>query len=308
MGVFMGKRDWDRVLTSDISPISRRFDDWLKSHDSPTFQLTSEDFRNVGLKPADHIPNYRYDTLPDLFKENGIELLRNQVGGCLLIKQGEYNLPTLFPKLSSNFFEDNIYDGHPFDQLAKISVLDIEDLNNEETGVVLGMATGVFRHFFINSVHPSERFTYIGRINSKVGKKKARVKGKISILDRSHDVNTSVEGDAYFESDERIIVLEAKNTHHKRPFKNFSLHQLILPQLYLRSYTKKPISCVFMNFSHVIKLHRLIFLLYHFEISEKNGVMIPHDYDLISAKKYIIHTDDDIGATITQDKENNVKW
>ena len=269
---------WIKIFKQ--SKVSPEFQKWIKKEDSFVFQLDSDDFKSVNLRPVRMIPMYSRSDIPGVFRELGIELLRNKDGGCLLIKTEKLKQPSLFPTLME---PQKIYKGLPFIPIPQLSVFKDKELQNEETGIHLGWALGIFQAFFIEIFSPYEEFFLGGRIRTKA-------KGNYIINSTNYAINTQVEADSYFESEKSIVVLESKFTPFDKPLKSFSLHQLLLPLVLIKSISEKPAKAIFMDFSMRIinEKVQLRFLLYLFSFFYKGANINPFSYNLENSKKYII--------------------
>jgi len=245
-------------------------------------QLTSDDFFAVECEPVRMIPTYAAAGLPKQLTERGIELLRNQVGGCLLIKTQETGLPTLYPKIEE---PDEEYSGLPFHSIPKMSFLMNLDstLINEETGIHLAWSMGIIQSFLTDCFSPYDVFTLGGRL-------KTTAHGNFQIKDKTFPVDALVEVDGYFESNDRIVVLEAKQSATKTRRLDFSIHQLALPLLLVRSQTEKTCSGLLLDW-RIEKRARnpaVNFKLYHYEIQGDATSINPFNYSLTKSKSYFI--------------------
>ena len=110
----MSKRDtgWKKIIAGD------KVQDWLNDKESTILQITKEDIFAVDCQPVRMIPTYSAAELPKEFESLGLELLRNQAGGCLLIKTKDASLPTLYPIIEK---PDEEYRGKPFHPIPLIS-------------------------------------------------------------------------------------------------------------------------------------------------------------------------------------------
>ena len=140
---------------------------------------------------------------------------------------------------------------------------------------------GVIQSFLMEMTSPYEEFSYLGRL-------KTTAVGGLRILGRQYDVDTQVEVDAYFESNNQVIVLEAKQSSFKKFKNNFSLHQLILPLILVRTSTKKPSNGVFMDWALDTKDKIVEFRFYNYEFSWLDMDLDPFSYKLSRSKRYII--------------------
>ncbi len=274
----MSKRDtcWKKIIAYE------KVQDWLNDKESIIFQITKEDFFAVDCQPARMIPTYSAAELPKEFETLGIELLRNQAGGCLLIKTIEASLPTLFPKIPK---PDEQYRGKPFQPIPRLSVLTKKDstLINEETGIHLAWGMGIFQSFLMDCFSPYDIFSLGGRL-------KTRVKGEFKIKSNKYPVDALVEVDGYFESEQRIVVLETKQSHPETPRTDFSIHQLILPLILVRSQSEKMCTGFFLDWSidGSRNYSTINFRLFHYEIPGVRSSINPFDYSLTKSKVFTI--------------------
>ena len=255
---------------------------WLHDEKSLVYQVMSGDIKRVGARPVDIIPAYGRSDLPVVLLEKGLELLRNRYGGCLLIKVKEGRLPTLFPSLPE---PESKYTGPPFRPIPRQTVITDpdSDIMNEETGIHLGWSMGVFQSFFIELFSPFEEFSFGGRL-------KRAAKGRFRISQEEFEVHTQLEADAYFESDERIIVMEAKKTDYAHPLTDFSLHQILLPLILVGSISEKPSSAVLFDFSgrRSEDISDFLFRLYHIQVLGDGATILPFEYRITRSKEYRI--------------------
>lgn len=180
------ENDWEKIVAND------KIQTWLKNDEEHVLPIMIKDFRGLSLGPAKLIPTYETKEIPKALKSIDVELLRNQKGGCLLIKKKAVGSQTLFPNLST---PTDSYSGLPFQSIPELSVLrkPKSRLVNEETGIHLAWAMGILQSFLMEVFSPYEQFAFGGRL-------KTRVKGKFRILGQEYPVDALVEADGYFES------------------------------------------------------------------------------------------------------------
>ncbi len=270
------ERAWKKLVETE------KVQRWLNDAKRKTLQLQSKDFRSVGQPPVRMIPTYKSSEIPQVLRERGIETLRNARGGCLLVKVKDTGLPTLYPKLE---IPEDQYGGPPFRPIPRLTVLQQpkSSMVNEETGIHLGWGLGVLQSFLMDCFSSHEEFSYMGRM-------KTTAKGEFRILGEGHEVDALVEVDGYFESDERIVVLEVKQSKSNERYADFSLHQILLPLMVVRSVSEKPSSGIFLDWStRTENPASLIFYLHHYAIPGAGSSINPFDYDLDRSKIYEIH-------------------
>ena len=274
----MSKRNagWTSILGS------KRVKNWFINPKEFIIQIQKDDFLKANCAPVKMIPTYSESELPKDLIENNIELLRNQPGGCLLIKSKQAKLPTLYPQIKDPL---DRYIGQPFQPIPKLSVLTNlrSSLINEETGIHLAWSMGIIHNFLMEYFSSYDIFSLGGRI-------KTRVHGNFRIMGRSYSVNANVEVDGYFESNDRIVVLEAKQSNSKKKRKNFSIHQLVLPLLLVRSQTNKLCNGLFLDWfiKRGTTSSAIHFKLYLYEINGDDNYIDPFGYSLTKSKSYII--------------------
>jgi len=239
-----------------------------------------KDFRGLSLGPAKLIPTYDTKEIPKALKLIDVELLRNQKGGCLLIKKKDVGSQTLFPKLPTKS-----HSGLPFQSIPELSVLrkPKSRLVNEETGIHLAWAMGILQAFLMEIFSPYEQFAFGGRL-------KTRVKGKFRILGQDYPVDALVEADGYFESRDRIVVLEAKQSNNNQFCTDFSIHQLLLPLMLVRRITKKMSSGMFLDYSisRIDGRATVNYRIYHYDAPGSDSSIDPFSYRAGSSKQYVI--------------------
>jgi len=275
----MSKRNqnWEKLFNN--SKITDRLDMWLKDKDKTTFQISSVDFKNENLEPVKMIPQYNEKNLPDIFKKNDLSFIRNEKGGCLLIKKKNTSNKSLFPKLID--IEDR-YQGKSFQSIPDLDLYKSKKLINEETGIDLGWKMGIIQNFLRNSISTNESFIYCGRL-------KTTVKEKFRLNNEEISLDAHVECDAYFESKNKVIVLECKQA--KKNFKkDFSLHQIFLPYILVKSQTKKEVSCIYFDFKILTEdnENKIVFRFYQFEFIDKVNSL---NYRMTNSKIYTIDLD-----------------
>jgi hypothetical protein len=274
----MSTRDsgWKMIVESE------KVQDWLRDDTSIVLQITTDDFSAVGCQPVRLIPTYSATELPKELKRRSIELLRNQAGGCLLIKIGEAGLPTLYPEIKEPIEH---YTGKPFHPIPKLSVLANKEslLINEETGIHLAWAMGVFQSFLMDCFSPYDIFSFGGRL-------KTSVKGEFVIEKLIYPVDALVEVDGYFESDHRIVVLETKKSQPETSRSDFSIHQLILPLILVRPQSEKICTGLLLDWSidGSKEYTSICFRLYHYDIPGVGSSINPFGYSLTKSKVYTI--------------------
>jgi hypothetical protein len=278
VGYGMNSREeaWERILEQDELVA------WLQRNGQKSFQLHSKHFKDVGQRPVRMIPSYGSSDLPAAFTTRGLELFRNLRGGCLLLKTKEAGLPTLFPDLPE--ISDQ-YTGPPFQPIPKLTALmkPKSSIVNEETGIHLAWSMGVISSFLMDCFSPHEEFSSMGRM-------KTMAKGEVRVLDQNQPVKALVEVDGYFESDENIVVLEAKMSPSTGRLNDFSIHQIVLPLMLVRSESEKPSSGILLDWSFEEDTPEicLSFRLYHYSIPGRSPSINPFDYSLDRAKEYMI--------------------
>jgi len=270
------ERNWEKIIASNkVQP-------WLNKEDENVLQIIIRDFPNLTYGPAKLIPTFHSKEIPVSLRTLGLELIRNRKGGCLLIKRKSTDLPTLFPKLDPPV---DRYDGQSFQSIPELSVLanPKSKLVNEETGIHLAWATGILQAFFMEIFSSYEQFAFGGRL-------KTTVKGSYRILGEEYEVAALVEADGYFESRERIIVLEAKQSKNNMFCSDFSIHQLVLPLMLVRGITDKPSTGLFLDFSIDKKDEQTIvrYRLYHYDIPGMDTSIDPFKYEFLKSKEYIV--------------------
>ena len=240
------------------------------------------DFKGLSLGPAKLIPTYETKEIPEALKSIDVELLRNQKGGCLLIKKKAVGSQTLFPKLP---VPTESYIGHPFQSIPKLSVLikPKSRLVNEETGIHLAWGMGIIQSFLMEVFSPYEQFAFGGRL-------KTRVKGKFRILGQDYPVDALVEADGYFESQDRIVVLEAKQSNNNQFCADFSIHQLLLPLMLIRGITGKTSSGIFLDYSisRIDGRATVNYRIYHYNVPGSDSSIDPFSYRAGLSKQYVI--------------------
>lgn len=276
----MGKREqkWDELLNS--GPLHTQIHEWMNSNSS-YFQVTSSDFRNIGAKPVRLIPTYSFDELPPALLDVGLEQIRNQKGGCLLIKRAQLNFPSLFPALPEiEVIEMNKPPKFP----VKLKLLKHDELHNEETGIVLAKEFGLYDHFFKEAISLDEPFTLGGRIKTTVDGEFLIGGEKIPVTD------CLLEIDNFLECSSVLVPVEAKISSEKKTRTSFSIHQFALPTLLLSQYSSKRIYSLFQIYS-VQRAEILSFKFYLYDMKYSPGVVDPHSYSFVNGFQYLVHYD-----------------
>ena len=273
----MSKRNkyWNKIFENSCQ--SEELKKWLFDRKQTSFQLENDVFKELKIDPNKMIPTYSKKELPEVLQKYGLNLLRNKTGGCLLIKINDFNLPTLFPKLNE---PNDCTRGPPYNAIPKLELFNSKRLINEETGIYLAWHIGVIDDF-LKEIFNSEDFFFGGRLRTKVD-------SKIKIVNETHKINASFECDAYFESDNNVVILECKKAY--REFADsFSLHQILLPYILLKKEIKKSVSCIYFDFilNPLKEQDSIIFRLFHYKF-ENDSIINPFSYKLSKSKKYII--------------------
>ena len=267
---------WKQVVAS------KKVQDWLTDEESKVLQLTREDFYEVRQQPERMMPTYSPPTLPKTLNEIGIEPFRNSEGGYILIKRRDTRLPTLYPRLEPPTEQ---YVGMPFYTLPRFDLLakSAPDSTSVEDGVNLAWSMGVFQSFLTECFSPFENFEPRGRL-------KARTKGELNILGQTFPLDAAAEADGYFESDQRIVVLTARESSPESPLSDFSLLQLIPPLVHVSSQFEKPSSGLLLDWAMDSQVdHSTVrFGLYHYDFHSTGPSINPFDYELTKSKSYII--------------------
>ncbi|MFX0045975.1 MAG: DUF6997 domain-containing protein [Candidatus Hermodarchaeota archaeon] len=188
----------------------------------------------------------------------------------------------MFPQLPP---PKDLYSGYPFQPIPKLSVLSKPKsrLVNEETGVHLAWATGILQAFFMELFTPFEQFVFGGRL-------KTRVRGVFRISGEEYEVDALLEADGYFESQERLVVLEAKQSRRNQFCTDFHIHQLLLPLMLVRGITVKKTSGIFLDYTIArTEGHAEVnYRLYHFDVPGTGAEIDPFSYKLDKSKQYKI--------------------
>lgn len=264
------EKNWENLLES----LGDEFNGWLQS-DEPTFQIRSEDFKRIGVRPVRLIPTYSAMEVPIALRKRGLEHFRNLSGGCILIQTNKLGIPTLFPTLPARL--EQMYETIEFPK--DLDLLKNLDLHNEETGIVLLREFGLINKF----LETNEEFKLGGRLKTKVSGE-AIVSGKIVQI-----VDTQLEVDNFLESTNRIIVIEAK-LMKENPRESFSLHQFALPTLLLSHKTNKPITSLLLEYRPEGK--QLRFRLFHYNIRYEKGRIHLASYELLRSLEIVIRVND----------------
>ncbi len=282
----MSKRNKNWIKLFNEGPSSKKLQNWLNDDEEVIYQLFSTDFKYLGVKPVKMIPTYRYSELPDVLKENGVELFRNQLGGCVLIKTKKFSLKTLFPSLKNPKVSKVTLN---ISRIDKISVLKHFTLHNEETGIILANELNLFSKFVQEYLGLTENFTIGGRLNTTV-------EGKLGLLYRDGKdnkireipVKAQIEVDNFIESENLVIALEAKFASHGNKRSSFSLHQFILPTLLLKGKTNKRILNLLIEYG-ITDNFNIFFRFFLYEIDVIQDQIILNEYSLLAEKTYEIH-------------------
>ena len=245
------------------------------------FQVTSSDFKNIGAKPVRLIPTYSLEQLPPALLDVGLEQIRNQRGGCLLINRKQSNFPSLFPTLPEL---EVIEMDKPPKFPVKLRLLKHDELHNEETGIVLAKEFGLYDHFFKEAISLDESFTLGGRIKTTVDGEFLIGGEKIPVTD------CLLEIDNFLECSSVLVPVEAKISSEKKIRTSFSIHQFALPTLLLSQYSRKRIYSLFQIYS-VRRAETLIFKFYLYDMEYSHGVVDPHSYRFVRGIQYLIHYD-----------------
>ena len=270
-------RKWIDILYN--SSISHAFQEWLTDpRSSTTFQITSDIFSEVGLRPVEMIPHYQREKLPKVLVKNHLELFRNQSGGCVLTKTGksrEYSsLFPLFPPCQ----RVNITNLSPINYP---SILFRNDFKSEVSIFFLTLRMGILEDF-IFSYHLKRKNHPLESCGSMKGTLSDQIiigKDTVSLDD------VQVEIDHILENEEIIVVLELK----KYFYQSMSLHQLFLPFLYLnKQHDDRVILPVYFMGEKNVTSRLLRVQLYSMEFTKVNGLYTTNAYRFVAAKEYLV--------------------
>ncbi len=256
-------------------PLSADIADWLDSG-RPCFQIRSTDFKAVGAKPVRLIPTYSAEELPWALRSLGLEQIRNQSGGCVLVNRAALNLPTLFPMFPHI---NVIHLDKPPQFPVSLKLLQNDDIHNEETGIVLANEMGLYSLFFERIFSSREHFTLGGRIKTSVSGNYI-IGGEEIPVDRAQ-----LEIDNFLESSSYLVPIEAKIDREDMDRRSFSIHQFALPTLLLSQLSDKRIYSLFQIYS-VSRADILNFRFYLYDIDYTMGSVVPHSYRFVDGVQY----------------------
>ncbi len=256
-------------------PLSADIALWLESG-QPCFQISSSDFKAVGAKPVRLIPTYSAEELPGALRRLGLEQIRNQSGGCVLVNRAARDLPTLFPNYPHI---DMIHLEKPPRFPVSLKLLQNDDIHNEETGIVLANEMGLYSLFFERIFSKREHFTLGGRIKTSVSGNYI-IEGEEIMVDRAQ-----LEIDNFLESSSYLVPIEAKIEGEEMDRSSFSIHQFALPTLLLSQLSGKRIYSLFQIYS-ISRADLLNFRFYLYDIDYSSGSVTPHSYRFVDGVQY----------------------
>ena len=218
---------WEHILSQ--SSIAEEFEKWYTNHQSTTtFQIPNRVFQELDLRPVKMIPHYHQKELPQALTSRNLELFRNEKGGCVLTKTGyTREFSSIFPQFSQCSLDTTT----TFRPLSQLSLLFRNETLNEDNYFFLAQRIGVLEHFLktIDIMLSNIQLEHCGRLRSVVS-------GTINIgKDHVQITNALLETDHILENDAIIVILELK----KEFSESMSLHQLLLPYIYLQNQGEK---------------------------------------------------------------------
>lgn len=216
-------------------------------------------------------------SLPTVFKENYLNILPVSKSGYVL---GKFKLYEPFPSLEN--FNQKI----PQIELPDLETVDIEKITSEANAINVLQMSGILKEF----LGISEEQSLYSTFNSRMGS--GEFTFKVDTYDsRSQQVsvkNAQIEIDGGFESEDYVVIVEAKNVIHS----DFHVRQLYYPYRKWHPLVTKPIRLVFSIYSN--KIYRLL----EYKFTDIN------DYSSIKFLKEKYYSLED--TTITIDDLKNV--
>ncbi len=225
------EKGWAKIIKN--SSISEEIDIWLNNNYSTiVFEVSNSIFKELNLKPVKLIPHYHKNELPKIFIDNNLEILRNKVGTCLLVKRDKIE-HSLFGKLSLEYSKVLYLK----EKMINNSLLLRSELLNEDNYFFLSQRMNILNNYLLNYV----KIQNIGKLEL-CGRFQGSVSAKILIGNEIISLEkTNYEIDHVLENDKYIIIIELK----KKFYKTQSIHQLIFPLLKFKDDPREKILIYF---------------------------------------------------------------
>ncbi|MTB36810.1 type II restriction enzyme [Streptococcus uberis] len=202
------------------------------------------------------------DQLPSSLKKNNINILPNSRSSYIL---GDFLLYQKLPELNEHI------KNMPNVILPELESLDVDNISSEANAINVLQISGILEDFL--ELDPDDKLyaTFNGRMSSGIF---SFYVDTVRGIPRKIDVNKAqVEIDGGFESDDYLVILEAKNVLHK----DFHIRQLYYPYRLWETKVNKPIKLIFSIYTNKI------FRLLEFAFTNKDDYS---SIELIKSKNY----------------------
>lgn len=218
------------------------------------------------------------EQLPKSLKENKINILPDSRSSYVL---SDFLLYQEIPQLTEHV------KNMPKVELPELETIDVDNITSEANAINILQISGILEDFLELNSDDVLYGTFDGRMSS--GKFDFKVNTVRKILREVKVDRAQVEIDGGFESDEYVVILEAKNVLHE----DFHIRQLYYPFRLWENKVTKPIRLIFSIYTNKI------FRLMEYRFTEKENYS---SIELVQTKSYSL---EDTSLSIEEIKKVN---